>query len=222
MQSMMREEISRSSMLFYTFLLVFGIFMILIAAMDCVSSDSGIYFMLGILVLLLLPIFMFITYKPFDTLPKSSKTNLMILCLIVLVSCIFFIVIAAKGCGKNTAAFYGIGIVWMLISAGCLFLLNQDGILGGLNRVGNLMQGYSAAPPAPQAQYAPAPQAQYAPAPAPQAQYAPAPAPLLGPAPQQPVLSGGYDNLTTTGTLGTTSAQQGGMTNRTFRCASWL
>jgi hypothetical protein len=229
-------EISRSAMLLYTFILVFAIFMILIAAMDCVAGDSGVYFTIGVIVLVFLPIFMFMQYKPIDNLSKASKTNLMILALITLVSCIFFIVIAAKGCGKNTAAFYGIGIVWMLISAGLLFVLNVD----VANMAQRIAQSY-AAPPG--GNYGPPPPANYGPPPAnygpPPANYGPPPANYGPPVPQAPApaytppagappapggvppLTGGYDN-TTTGTLGETSVQQGGLFRRQFKCASWL
>jgi hypothetical protein len=104
------------------FILMLGIYFIIIASMGCVK-DNPIYFIIGILVFLFMPVYLFFVVG--TSINEENQIYGMIITMIMLISCIFFIVMAAKGCVANKAAFYGIGIVWMLISAGGLYILYQ-------------------------------------------------------------------------------------------------
>jgi glucan phosphoethanolaminetransferase (alkaline phosphatase superfamily) len=120
------------------FILMLGIYFIILASMGCVKGEETIYFLIGILVFLFMPIYLFFVVG--TSINEENQVYGMIIAMIMLITCIFFIVMAAKGCVANKAAFYGIGLVWMFISAGGLFLLYQKNnllIANKLNEAAN-------------------------------------------------------------------------------------
>ena len=127
------------------FILMLGIYFIILASMGCVKGEETVYLLIGVLVFLFMPIYLFFVVG--TSINEENQVYGMIIAMIMLISCIFFIVMAAKGCVANKAAFYGIGIVWMFISIGGLFLLYQKNnllIANKLNEAANeLMAGVS-------------------------------------------------------------------------------
>ena len=105
------------------FILMLGIYFIILASMGCVKGEESIYFLIGVMVFIFMPIYLFFAVG--TSINEENQVYGMIIAMIMLISCIFFIVMAAKGCVANKSAFYGIGLVWMFISAGGLFLLYQ-------------------------------------------------------------------------------------------------
>ena len=173
------------------FILMLGIYFIILASMGCVKGEESVYLLLGVMVFIFMPVYLFFAVG--TSINEENQVYGMIIAMIMLITCIFFIVMAAKGCVANKSAFYGIGLVWMFISAGGLFLLYQKNNLLIANKLretaNELMASASVSavsaqpmqqPMQPAAQYQ-APAAQYQ---APAAQYQ-APAPQFqAPAPQ--------------------------------------